>query len=59
MFGFDKGLQARQVGLPKDAILLQPRIHGLQRLRIELVQPTPPFAFLLHQMGVAQQAQVF
>ena len=59
MLGFDKGLQARQVGLPEDAILLQPRVHGLQRFRIELVQAMPPFALLLHQMGAAQQAQVF
>ena len=59
MLGFDKRLQTVQVGLPENAILLQPRVHRLQRFRIELVQAMPSFTLLLHQVGTAQQAQVF
>jgi hypothetical protein len=59
VLGFYKRLQVGQTGLPEDAILLQPGIDRFQRFRIELVEAVSALAPFLHQMGTAQQSQVF
>ena len=45
-----------RVRLPEDPVLLQPRIHSLQRSGVELVKTMTSFAPLLHQVGAPQQA---
>jgi hypothetical protein len=59
MFGLYKGFQTVQVGAPEAAIVVEPVIHGPQRLGIELVDAVPAFAVLSHQVGPAKKAQVF
>ena len=59
ILGFYKGFQIRQTRLPEHAILFQPRIHSLQRLRIELVKAMTAFAPFFYKMSLAQQTEMF
>jgi hypothetical protein len=38
--------------------LIEPRIYGAERFRIELVQAMAPFPALFHQMSSAKNAQM-
>jgi hypothetical protein len=59
MFGFDELFQARQVRAPEAAVLVEPGVHGAQGFGIELVDAVAAFAVFLHQVGAAQEAEVF
>jgi len=50
VLGFDKSLQVDQTGLPENAIMLQPGIDCLERLRVELIESMAAFAPFLHEM---------
>src|SRR5262249_20191668 len=58
IFGFHKSLQVRQARLPEDPILLEPRIHRLQWLRIELIKAVTTLTVLRDQVRLPQQAKV-
>jgi hypothetical protein len=59
VFGFDKCFEAGEVRAPELAVLVEPGVYGAQRFGIEAVDAVAAFAVFLHQMGAAQEAQVF
>ena len=58
VLGLDESFQAGEAGAPETAVLLQPRIDGAQRLRIELVDAMAPVSLFPDEMRPAQQAKV-
>src|SRR5208283_4130257 len=58
MLGFDKGFQVVETGAPENAVLLDPRVDGAKRFRVELVYAMAAFAVLTDEVGATQQAQV-
>jgi hypothetical protein len=59
MLSFYKCLQAIQVCLPETPVAAQPRIDGLQRHGIQLVDALSSLAPLLHQLRASQHSQMF
>jgi hypothetical protein len=58
VFGFDEGLQVREVQLPEVPISVDPGIDGAERLGIQLINAVTAFAVFADQMGAAEKAQV-
>jgi hypothetical protein len=59
VFGFYKGFEAGKVCAPELAVLIEPGIYRAQRFGIELVNAVTAFAVFLHQVGAAQETEVF
>ncbi|MGC2020649.1 MAG: hypothetical protein WA654_06270, partial [Candidatus Sulfotelmatobacter sp.] len=59
MFGFHELFEAGQIRAPEAAVLIEPGVDGAERFRIELVDTVAAFAVLLHEMGAAEEAEVF
>lgn len=59
VFGLYESFQVAEVHLPETAVLIEPGVDGAKRFGIELVDAVTAFAMLTHEMGAAQQAQMF
>lgn len=59
MFGFHEYFQIVQTIGPEDTVLIDPRIDGAQRFRIELIHPVATLAVFSDEVGAAEQFQVF
>lgn len=59
MLGLDECFQVFEARLPERPIVAEPRIDGLQRAGIQLVDAVPALSAFPDEAGAAQQAQVF
>ena len=59
VFSLDKSFQTVEVHLPEVAVLIEPGVYGAQGFGIELIDAVAAFAMLPHQVGTAQEAEVF
>jgi len=58
VLGFHKFLQLVQTRCPEDAILLDPRVDGAERVRVELVNAIASFTVLTDKVSAAQEAEM-
>jgi hypothetical protein len=58
VLGFHEFLQLIQARCPEDAVLLDPRVDGAERFRVELVNAIASFAMLTDEVSAAQEAEM-